>query len=164
MIEAIVVINNAGLPVFHCKSSNVSWNEEMFSAFLSAMESFIEWAWKDERLFYIKLGEKQIFLSRDKKASLGYTLVASSSVPDEIADRCLVEFRLAFEKFFPKIIEFNGIVDEGIPASFLRSTQRFMEHWNLKLLQNTPTLKKNDPNSFYEYEGLQKSEINLCMK
>jgi hypothetical protein len=164
LIEAIVVINSAGLPVFHCKSSRANWNEEMFSAFLSAMESFIDWVWKDERLFYIKLGEKQIFLSRDKNTSLGYTLVTGSYIPNEVADRCLVEFRLEFEKSFPKVLEFNGIADEGIPRTFLRSTQRFMEQWNLRLLQKTSPLKKNSANSFHHCRELWKSENDLCIE
>lgn len=169
MIEGIVVINKAGLPVFHCKSPEAHWNEEMFSAFLSALDSFMEYVWENEQIFYIELGAKKIIISRDSLSSINYVLVASLNVPIEIADGCLVEFRLEFEKLIltfldfekliPTFLDFDELVDLGSTTSFLRSAQKIMELWSKKLLKKVHKAKTLCYESLYAHEGIKHSEI-----
>ncbi|MHA2230914.1 MAG: hypothetical protein ACXAB4_00245 [Candidatus Hodarchaeales archaeon] len=159
MIEGIVVINKAGLPAFHCKSPEAHWNEEILSAFLSALESFIEYAWKNEQIFYIELGAKKIIISRDILSSINYVLVASLNVPIEIADGCLVEFRLEFEKLIPAFLGFDGLAVSGSTTSFLPSAQKIMEQWSKKSLRKAHEAKKICYGSLYAHEGIRHSEV-----
>lgn len=159
MIEGIVVINKAGLPVFHCKSPETLWNEDMFSAFLSALESFIEYLWENEQLFHIELGAKKIIISRDSLSSIRYVLVTSLNVPIEIADGCLVEFRLEFEKLTPTFLDFDGLVDLGITTSFLQSAQNIIELWNEKFSRKSHKAKTLCDESLSSHKGIKHSEI-----
>ncbi len=153
------MINKAGLPVFHCKSPEALWNEEMFSAFLSALESFIEYLWENEQLFHIELGAKKIIISRDSLSAIKYVLVTSLNVPIEIADGCLVEFRLEFEKLAPTFLDFDGLVDLGITTPFLQSAQKIIELWNEKFTRKSHKTKPRGYDSVSSHNGIKHSEI-----
>ncbi|MFW9914566.1 MAG: hypothetical protein ACFFGZ_03050 [Candidatus Thorarchaeota archaeon] len=153
------MINKAGLPIFHCKSPGIHWNEEMFSAFLSALESFIEYLWEDEQLFHIELGAKKIIISRDSLSSIRYVLVTSLNVPIEIADGCLVEFRLEFEKLTPTLLDFDGLVDLGITTSFLGSAQKILKLWNKKGSRKGHKARSVDYDALSSHNGIKHTEI-----
>lgn len=131
----------------------------MVSAFLSALESFIEYAWKNEQIFYIELGAKKIIISRDILSSINYVLVASLNVPIGIADGCLVEFRLEFEKLIPTFLGFDGLAVSGSTTSFLPSAQRIIERWSKKSLRKAHKAKPICHGSLYAHEGIKHSEV-----